>query len=246
MNGNKRNSLQIKDEKEKTNLLVKIETLEIQIEEYVKKNKDLNNELVRSQNHLKSILEDNQKLEELIYTIDDSKIDMENNREDIKTELNNEFEKQITNLKIKINEIEHRNLNIELESKAKSKEIERLMEINAELQRKEKIYNENYIPKQKYESLYLELSHFKTENTNLDSRIMFRDIRVKDLEKNIASKEEKFKSQMEEIRKKLQTKLEKERKSAKEEIAKLVSKHEKAKNVNNIDDSMVKLGFENM
>lgn len=207
-------------------LMTKIENLSIENTKLVNLNSELEKEIERAEMRVESLIHEKSYLESLLLNINDSEMEIEVEKIEQKTRevLEKKYEYEIQILNEKLQELEHQYLSLEMKNKEQSLELEEISIKNIELSEKEKYFIENYVPKKKYETLSMELSHFKTVNTNLDSRILFRNMRVKELERKMAEKESVFKVRMEEIRTKLQKKMQLERGQAKTNIEKLNQK----------------------
>lgn len=206
--------------------LQKIEQLTKENEILNKKNIILEEDLEKSIQKIESLYLDKVRLEELVLKIDDNHLEteIENIKQKTEEHFVQKFDFKIDNLENEINELKHNCLNLEL----KNKELLLKLENNEKeidlMNNKIMYYEENYVQKQKYESLNIELSMFKTENTDLDTRVMFKDIKVKELEKKILENEEKHKNKLIEVQNKIEKKLEQEKEVLKLEISKLNEK----------------------
>ena len=141
---------------------------------------------------MESLLTDNQRLEDIILKVDDSAMQsqMELQKQQITSNLREKFTQENEMLTTQISKIEQQKFELEMFVKDLQNELGMLKENNKSFKKKNEVYHQDYVPKQKLESMSLQLGQFRTANNAMDSKILFRDIKVRELEKKIALKEE--------------------------------------------------------
>lgn len=229
------------DTKKNGDFLQKIEELTHQNEILKNKNLILKEDLEKAAIKIESLYTDKIQLEELVLNIDDNQMETEIEEVKQKTEKHFEqkFEFEIENLTNKINELKHNCLNLELENKELILRVENKENDINDLNDKIMYYEDNYVLKQKYETLNTELSQFKTENTELDTRVLFKDIKVKELQKKILENKEKYENKLLEVQNKMEKKIEQEKENFKLEITKLEEKIILTKDSNQIPENKI-------
>lgn len=202
----------------------KLEKLEEENTELSQRNYMLEQELQMAEHRIDSILTDNQRLEGIILKVDDSAMQsqMELQKQQITSNLKEKFTQENEMLTTQIRKIEQHKFELEMFVKDLQNELEMLKENNKSFKKKNEVYHQDYVPKQKLESMSLKLGKFRTANDAMDSKILFRDIKVRELEKKIALKEENHRKKMKEIREKMQSKLTGQQKILQQKINKLV------------------------
>ena len=208
---------------DKEEVFQEIENLKEKNDILEKHNKNLENKVSDLEIRIESLYRDKEDLESYLANFDENEREQEMNEIQRKNEekLKNQYEKEIEMLRESMGELGHQNIKLEIKLKEIEKKNQELKNQKEIWEDREKYYKEHYIHKNKYETLNMELSQFKTENTSLDSRILFRNMRVKELEKKIQKKEQEFKMKITDVESKLKKKLKYEKKSAEEEIKRL-------------------------
>ena len=186
-------------------------------------NKNLENKVSDLEVRIESLYRDKEDLETLLANFDENEREHELQQLQIRNEekVRMQYEKEIEMLRESMGELGHQNIKLEIKIKGLEKQNQDLLNQKEIWEDREKYYKEHFVHKDKYDTLNIELSQFKTENTSLDSRIMFRNMRVKELEKKIMVKEQNFKLKMTELEGRLKEKLKNEKKSAEKEIERL-------------------------
>jgi chromosome segregation ATPase len=186
-------------------------------------NRNLENKVSDLEVRIERLYRDKEDLETLLANFDDNEREQEMFQMQLKNEekVKKQYETEIEMLRESMGELGHQNIKLEIKNKELEKKIEELSNQKEIWEDREKYYREHFVHKDKYNSLNVELGQFKTENTNLDSRIVFRNIRVKELEKKIQSKEQEYKVKLMDVESKLKDKLNKEKHSAENEIKRL-------------------------
>lgn len=186
-------------------------------------NKNLENKVSDLEIRIESLYRDKEDLEAYLANFDENERQMEiseiqrNNEEKIRRQ----YEKEIEMLRESMGELGHQNIKLEIRIKEVEKENRELANQKEIWEDREKYYRKHFIHRDKYDSLSSELNQFKNENTSLDSRILFRNMRVKELEKKIQSKEQQFKVKIIEVESRLKGKLQSEKKSNEKKIQRL-------------------------
>lgn len=186
-------------------------------------NKNLENKVSDLEIRIESLYRDKEDLESYLANFDDNEREYEINQIQKKNEekIKKQYEKEIEMLRESMGELGHQNIKLEIKLKEVEKKNQELINQKEIWEDREKYYKEHYIHRKKYDTLNMELSQFKTENTSLDSRILFRNMRVKELEKKIQIKEQQFKIKITEVESKLKNKLKNEKNQAEQEIKRL-------------------------
>lgn len=186
-------------------------------------NKNLETKVSDLEVRIESLYRDKEDLEILLANFDENEREHQSLQTQMRKEekMKTQFEKEIEMLRESMGELGHQNIKLEIRNKDLEKKIEELSNQKEIWEDREKYYREHFVHRDKYNSLNLELSQFKTENTNLDSRIVFRNLRVKELEKKIQSKEQDYKVKLTEIESRLKDRLKSEKQSAEQKIKEL-------------------------
>jgi len=185
-------------------------------------NKNLENKVSDLEIRIESLYRDKEDLETYLENLNDNeKEELTQMKEKIEEKMRQRYEKEIEMLRESMGEMGHQNIKLEIKIKEleeRNKELSNQKEIWED---REKYYKKHFIHRDKYETLNTELSQFKTENNSLDSRIIFRNMRVKELEKKIQLREQEFKMKIMDVEEKLKKKLKSEKLSAEKKIKKL-------------------------
>ena len=185
-------------------------------------NKNLENKVSDLEIRIESLYRDKEDLETYLTNLD------ENEREEItqmqqknEEKMRKRYDKEIEMLRESMGELGHQNIKLEIKIKELEEKNQELTNQKEIWEDREKYYKSHFIHKDKYDNLNMELSQFKTENSTLDSRIVFRNMRVKELEKKIQVREREFKMRILETEEKLKKKLKKEKVNAELKIKQL-------------------------
>lgn len=186
-------------------------------------NKNLENKVSDLEIRIESLYRDKEDLEAYLANFDDNERQMEISEIQRKNEekIRGQYEKELEMLRESMGELGHQNIKLEIRIKEVEKQNQELTNQKEIWEDREKYYKKYFVHKDKYDSLSSELHQFKNENSSLDSRIMFRNMRVKELEKKIHAKEQKFKIKIIEVESRMKGKLQNEKKSAEQKIQRL-------------------------
>lgn len=194
-------------------------------------NKNLENKVSDMEVRIESLYRDKEDLETLLASLDEGERQAEISEMQRKSEdrLRAQYEKEIEMLRESMGELGHQNIKLEIRLKEAEKQNQELVNQREIWEDREKYYRKHFVHRNKYDSLSSELHQFKNENSTLDSRILFRNMRVKELEKKIQIKEEEFKIKIVGVESRLKEKLKSEKAAAEGKIERLTKELSNAK-----------------
>ena len=204
-------------------LFERLEQLDQLTQEQEEELKQKTQTIMNLENRIQSVLVEKQSLEQLLENINEEENNQEFEEFKERTQIGFEekLKKETRELRIRIDELEHSLMTKDLKFQEIQNTNEESQKENLSLKDEVEDFKENYILKKKYLNMMNDYKESKSSKSSLESTLMFKDMRIHDLESKVSKLEEKSKQEIEDLRKKGEDKFEDAKQKWKTEKSKL-------------------------
>lgn len=205
---------------DKINFLQKSSTILDQLNVLEKRNLQLQQELEQKDKTIQlmnerqaSLLQEKAKLEEVLDQVDEvgKHSEFEEYQEQLKNKFEENLNKETEEMRMRIGELEHMLLTKDVklrEAAALNTKLKKEVADKVEIVQN---YEENFVPRAKYENEANELKKWKLKVSKLEDTVTFRDMKIGELETKVTKSEEARRKELDKFKKKSDEKYEETR-----------------------------------